>query len=75
MVTGQITIGIAPPYGIASSTTNSYAPTAEDFNVGVSTSSINTTWEQVNIAGFSSALCTDFWIRDWRARLRSWWCA
>ena len=59
VVTGQITIGIAPPYGIACSTTNSYAPTAEDFNVGVSTSSINTTWEQVNVAGFSSALCTD----------------
>jgi hypothetical protein len=59
VVTGQITIGLAPPYGIASSTTNSYAPTSADFNVGVSTSSLNTTWEQVNIAGFSSALCTD----------------
>jgi hypothetical protein len=60
VVTGQITIGINPPYGIASSTTNSFAFTPEDLNVGVSTSSINTTWEQVNIAGFSSALCTDF---------------
>ena len=60
VVTGQITMGINPPYGIATPSTNSFAPTPADFNVGVSTSSLNTTWEQVNIAGFSSALCTDF---------------
>ena len=60
VVTGQINLGINPPYGITAASFNSFAPMSADSEASVSMLEPQHHVEQVNIAGFASALCTDF---------------
>jgi hypothetical protein len=48
------------PYGVATPSTGAFAWTPAGSQAQVSTSSLLTTWQQINVGGYTSAFCTDF---------------